>query len=185
VTTDEFRGEAGARQALPWLEALEAVAADPVRLVRLVHDADDREDAVRAVAAAFDLTPEQAAVVLDNQVGRLVRSSRAVLAEELRVLRAPWGEPVGVRLRVRGRRSAVLDLDGEEHRFRAGGLQSLLDQVTRFLQERVVRPDVRPVFLSTDLDDGPSLIRLWPGGSGEYEYPEDATGWARVPRLPG
>jgi hypothetical protein len=99
-----------------------------------------------------------------------------VLAEELRALRAPWGEPVDVRLRVRGRRSAVLDLDGEEHRFRAGGLQSLLDQVTRFLQERVVRPDVRPVFLSTDLDDGPSLIRLWPGGSGEYEYPEDATG---------
>jgi hypothetical protein len=176
VTADQWRGEAGARQSLPWLEALEAAGADPVRLVRLVHESETREDALRAVATAFGLTPEQASVVLDRQVGGLVRSNRTELAEELRVLRAPWGEPLELQLRVRGRRNAVLLLDGEEHRFRAGGLNALLDQVTDFLDREVVRPRLRPVLLGTDLVGGPSVIRIWPSRSCEYEYPEDGRG---------
>jgi hypothetical protein len=129
-----------------------------------------------AVATAFGLTPEQASVVLDRQIGGLARGNRAALAEELRVLRSPWDEPLELQLHVRGRRSAVLGLDGEERRFRAGRLRSLLDQVTGFPEEQIVRPYLRPVFLGTGLADGPSLIRLWPGGWGEYEYPEDVRG---------
>jgi hypothetical protein len=176
MTLGQWRGEAGARQGLPWLEALEAAAADPVRLARLVHAADDREDAVRAVATAFALTPDQASVVLDNQVGGLVRSNRVALAEDIRVLRAPWGEPVELRLRVIGRRSAVLDLDGTEHRFGAGGLDSLLEAVTRFLLDHVARPRLRPVRVDTDLAGGPNVITIWPSGNGEYGYPGDAEG---------
>src|SRR4051794_9822229 len=103
MSAGQYSGEAGARQALPWLEALEATGADPVRLVRVVQECDTREDAVRAVAEAFGLTPEQADVVLDRQVGGLVRNSRDALAEQLRVLRAPWGAPLELELRMRGR----------------------------------------------------------------------------------
>ena len=87
--------EASARQGLPRLAALETALADPERLVRVLQDADDHESAVRAVATAFGLMPAQASGVLDNQFGLLVRSHRAALAEELRVLRAPWGPPSG------------------------------------------------------------------------------------------
>jgi hypothetical protein len=176
VTLDQSRGEAGARQGLPWLEALETTSADPVRLAQVVHGAGSREDAVGAVATAFGLTPEQASVVLDNQLGGLTAGSRAARAEQLRILRAPWGEPVELRLRVHGRRSAVLDLEGTEHRFRAGGLAGLLEAVTSFLLDHVARPRLRPVLVRTDLAGAPTTITVWPSGNAAYGYPDDPEG---------
>jgi hypothetical protein len=154
------------------LAALESALADPIRLVQVVQDAEDDEDALGRVAATFGLDREQATVVLDAQFRLLLPSRREALAEELRVHRTSWGKPLQVVARLNGRRRATLVLDGTEHRFRAGGLQSLLDQLTEFLRARVVRPDLRPVLLTTGLPDGPSRITLWPSGAVEYEYPD-------------
>lgn len=174
--TATLPGEAAARQALPWLTALSTVAADPERLVRLVQGAEDREDAVRAVASAFALTPEQAETVLDNQFGMLVGSRRSALAQELEVLRAPWGEPLELVLDVHGRRSAAVAVDGTTHSFRATGLQGLLDEVAQFLLETVAAPRLRPVLVSTGLSgDWPRLLRIWPSRTVEYEYEDDAS----------
>jgi hypothetical protein len=167
-------GEAAARQGLPWLTALETVAADPVRLVRVLQTADDRDEAVRSVAEAFELTSDQASMVLDNPFGMLVGSRRTALTEELQVLRAPWREPLELELRIRGRRAAVVVVDGIEHRFRAGGLQGLLDQVAQFLQETVAEPQLRPVHVTTGLSgDWPRLLRIWPSRMIQYEYDDD------------
>jgi hypothetical protein len=73
-----------------------------------------------------------------------------------------------------GRRQATLVLDGTEHRFRAGGLPGLLDELTDFLRVRVVLPHLRPVLLTTGLPGGPTRITLWPDGGADYEYPDDA-----------
>jgi hypothetical protein len=174
--TATLPGEAAARQALPWLTALSAVAADPERLVRLVQGAEDREDAVRAVGSAFGLTPEQADVVLDNQFGMLVGSRRSALAEELEVLRAPWGAPLELALDVHGRRSAAVVVDGTSHSFRATGLQGLLGEVAHFLLEAVAVPQLRPVLVSTGLTgDWPRLLRIWPSRMVEHEYEDDAS----------
>jgi hypothetical protein len=158
---------------LPVLAAYESVLADPVRLVQVLQDAVDDDDALDRVAEAFGLDREQATVVLDAQFRLLLPSRREALAEEVRVQRTPWREPLQVAARLHGRRRATLVLDGTEHSFRAGGLPSLLDQLTDFLRAHVVRPDLRPVLLTTGLPDGPSRITLWPSGSAEYEYPED------------
>jgi hypothetical protein len=140
----------------------------------LLQAAEDRDDAVRAVAEAFGLTAHQASVVLDNQFGMLVGSRRTALLGELDVLRAPWGEPLELELRIRGRRAAVLALEGAEHRFRAGGLQGLLAQVAQFLQESVAEPQLRPVRVTTGLSgDWPRLLRIWPSRMIEYEYADD------------
>jgi len=169
-------GEAAARQALPWLTALSTVLADPERLVRLVRGAENRDDAVRAVGAAFALTAEQAGVVLDNQFGMLVESRRSALAEELRVLEAPWGGPLELTLDVHGRRSAAVTVDGATHSFRATGLQGLLDEVAQFLLETVAAPTLRPVLVSTGLSgDWPRVLRIWPSRVVEYEYEDDAS----------
>ena len=167
------RGEAGARQALTQLAALEAVLADPVRLVRLLQEADDRADAVRTLGTAFGLTSEQASVVLDNQFGLLVRGRREVLADALRILRAPWGPPLELTLRARDGRSAVLELDGVEHTFGARSRHDLLDRVSAFLLEQVAVPRLRPVVLSTDLAGGPAVLRIWPSRTTEFEYADD------------
>jgi hypothetical protein len=173
-TARQMPGEAAARQGLPWLTALETVAADPVRLVRVVQAADDRDDALRAVVEAFGLTADQASVVLDNQFGMLVGSRRTALAEELEVLRAPWREPLELDLRIRGRRAAVVVVDGTEHRFRAGGLQSLLAEVAEFLQKTVAEPQLRPVQVTTGLSgDWPRLLRISPSRMLQYEYADD------------
>jgi hypothetical protein len=155
------------------LGAFDSVLADPVRLVQAVQGAVDDEDALGRVAAAFDLTPETAAVVLDQQFLLLLPSRRAALAEELRIHRTPWGEPVHVVAELHGRRRATLVVDGTEHRFRAGGLQGLLDQLTDFLRAHVVRQHLRPAFLTTGLPGGPTRITVWPDGTIEYEYPDD------------
>lgn len=174
MTAARWTGEAGARQALPQLAALETVLTDPVRLVRLLQDADDREDAVRMLGTAFGLTPEQSSIVLDNQLALLIGERRAALAEQLRILRAPWGPPLELTLRARSGHSAVLELDGTEHAFRARSRSDLLDRVTRFLTEEVAVPRLRPVLLSTDLPGGPVLARIWPSRMAEFEHADDA-----------
>jgi hypothetical protein len=173
VTAAPYRGAAGARQALPQLAALESALSDPGRLVRVLADADDRDAAVTALEGAFGLTPEQAEIVLDSQFGGLVRSRRATLTEELRVLRAPWGPPQELALQSRGRLAAVVVLDGAEHAFRAPSRNALLDEVTRFLWNEVAVPQLRPVFLSTDLTDGPGRLLIWPSRVTEFEYADD------------
>jgi hypothetical protein len=176
ATPGSLPGEVEARQGLPWLAALDAVAADPVRLVRALREAEDRDDAVRAVSAAFALAPEQAALVLDNQFGMLVGNRRSALAEELDVLRAPWGEPLELELDVQGRRRAAVVVDGAARSFRATGLQGLLDAVATFLVEAVAAPQLRPVLVSTGLSgDWPRLLRIWPSRRIEYEYEDDAS----------
>jgi hypothetical protein len=167
------RGAAGARQALPQLAALETVLADPARLVRLLQDAEDRADAVRLLGATFGLAAEQADVVLDNQFGLLVRSRRAAVAEQLRILRAPWGPPLELTLVGRGRHRAALDVDGTEHVFRGRSRDGLLDEVIGFLFEQVTVPQLRPVRLSTDLPGGPGVVTVWPSSRAEFEYPDD------------
>lgn len=166
--------EDAARQALPWLAAMETVLADPLRLVELLQHAEDDQAAVRSIAAAFGLTSEHAETVLHNQFRLLVRSRRAALAEELRILRAPWPEPLALELHVTGKGSAELTLDGDVHRFTARGTRNLLDAVVDFLRERVVVPQLRPVVLTTGLDDRePVRVRIWPGGTTGFEYTDD------------
>ena len=159
------------RQALPWLAALEVVLADPVRLVELLQDAEDDDAAVRALSEAFGITPEQAATVLDNQFRLPVRSRRDAVAEELRVLRSTWQEPLDLTLSVTLPGSGVLVLDGAEHAFTGRRLPALLDQVTEFLRERVVDPGLQPVVVSTGLDGRhPVRLSLWPGGTSSLDY---------------
>jgi hypothetical protein len=167
-------GEASARQALPQLAALETVLTDPVRLVQVLGQAEDHAAGVQALGTAFGLTPEQASIVLDNHFGLLLRSRRAALAEELRVLRAPWGPPLELAL-VRSGAGAVVVVDGTEHAFDAGHREALLDEVTRFLLEEVAVPRLRPVLLTTDLPGGPSLVRIWPSRTAEFD-PQDMPG---------
>ena len=163
--------EDGARQALPVLTALETALADPARLIALLQDAEDDEAAVRSISAAFGLTPDEASVVLDNQFRLLVRSRRAAVAEELRILRAPWNEPREITLQVTGRRSAVAVVDGVERRFTAGSVRSLLDQVADLLRDEVVVPGLQPVVVSRGLDGrDPVRMRLWPSGTTTFEY---------------
>jgi hypothetical protein len=159
------------RQSLPWLEALEAVLADPHRLVALLQEAEDGEAAVHSIAESYGFLPEQARGVLDNQFGLLVRSRRASLAEELRILRAPWQETLEVALVVTGKGRAEVTVGGDVHRFTARGTRSLLEAVTDFLRERVVVPELRPVVLTTGLDGrDPVLVRIWPSRTTEFEY---------------
>lgn len=73
------------------LTAIEAVAADPVRLGQALHEAVDDEDAVRRVGAAFELDAELAATVLDQQIRTLGPATRALRAEEIRILVTPDG----------------------------------------------------------------------------------------------
>jgi hypothetical protein len=160
-----------ARQALPVLAALETAVAEPARLVALLQDAEDDEAAVRSISAAFGLTPDQASAVLDQQFRLLVRSRRAAVAEELRILRAPWNEPREITLHVTGRRSAVAVVDGVEHRFTAGGVRSLLEHVADLLRDEVVVPGLQPVVVSTGLDGrDPVRMRIWPSGTTTFEY---------------
>jgi hypothetical protein len=153
------------------LTAIDTVLADPARLVALLQDAEDDDAAVRSVSAAFGLSAEQATAIMDNPFRLMVRSRRAALAEELRILRAPWQEPLAVDLSVPAPGSAVLILDGTEHRFAARRVPDLLERVADFLRARVVVPQLRPVVLSTGLDGrDPVRVRIWPSGTTEFEY---------------
>lgn len=66
---------------------LSLVFADPHRMIDAIAGADDPGAAVTALAASFDLTEEQARIVLDQQLEQLTRSK---LANIQRVAR---GEP--------------------------------------------------------------------------------------------
>ena len=96
------------------------------------------------------------------------------IAEELRVLRAEWGPPLEAHVRFTGRRSAVLEIDGAEHSFRAGGVNSVLDRIGEFVRDEVALPALRPVAATiTGLSDGPIRMTYTPSGRGRYEYPDD------------
>ena len=55
------------------------VFADPHRMIDAIADADNPEAAVTALAATFDLTDDQARIVLDQQLLQLTRSKRAII----------------------------------------------------------------------------------------------------------
>jgi hypothetical protein len=112
--------------------------------------------------------------VLHNQLRLLVRSRRDAIAEELRMLRAPWQEPLTVELVATGRGSAEVSLDGDVHRFTARGTRNLLHAVVDFLREQVVVPQLRPVVLATGLAGrDPVRVRIWPSRSTHFEYADD------------
>ena len=120
------------------------------------------------------LQRKQAQAVLDNQFRLLVRNRRASLAEELRIIRAPWQEALEVALVVTGTGRAEVTVDDDVHRFTARDTLSLLEAVTDFLRDRVVVPELRPVVLVTGLDGrDPVRVRIWPSRTTEFEYAED------------
>jgi hypothetical protein len=156
------------------LTAIEAGLADPVRLVGIVQAAADDEDAVRQLAQEYGLDDVQAQAMLDMQVKRVTVAHRALIAEELRVLRAEWGPPVEADVRFNGRRSAVLSIDAAEYSFRAGGAQGVLDRIAEFVLEEIAVPRLRPVVATiTGLPDGPIRITYTPSRDGQYEYPDE------------
>ena len=55
------------------------VFADPHRMIDAIAEADDPPAAVAALAASFDLTEEQASIVLDQQLLQLTRSKLAII----------------------------------------------------------------------------------------------------------
>lgn len=60
-------------------EVLVRVFSDPHRMVDAIATADDPLSAVAALSEAFELTPTQAALVLDQQLVHLTRSKLADL----------------------------------------------------------------------------------------------------------
>jgi len=160
-------------ERLSALAALEAALADPVSLVHTLQEATDDEDAARRVAEAFGLSPEQAATVLAVQVRSLTPAHRRRVADELTVLRADWGPPLQGGLRFTNRRSAVLELDGVERRFTAGGPGAVLDLVLDHLTEEVAVPMLRPVVAAiSGLPGGPVRMTVTPARDGHVEHPE-------------
>jgi DNA gyrase/topoisomerase IV subunit A len=53
------------------------VFSDPHRMIDAIAGADDPPAAVAALAASFDITEEQARIVLDQQLEQLTRSKLA------------------------------------------------------------------------------------------------------------
>jgi len=163
---DDHRGE-----RLRILTAMEAVLADPARLIHVLLDCADDEDAIGRLSQDFALDHLQAQAVLDLQVRRVTAAHRARIAEELRVLRAEWGPPVQAQVRFTGRRSAVLSIDGAEHSFQAGSVNSVLDRIGTFVLDEVALPALRPVAATiTGLPDGPIRMTYNPSRDGRCEY---------------
>jgi hypothetical protein len=173
VTGDDPRA-----QRLAVLAAVDAALADPARLVHLLADAEDDADAAHRIRQAFGLDEVQAAAVLDLQFRRLSRSARARLRAQLELLRTPWGPPVGARLHVSGRRSAVLTVDDVATRITGGGADDLLERVRQHLTAEVAAPQRRPVeVVLTGLPGGPGRLTVHPDGSARYDdYPDEIRG---------
>jgi DNA gyrase/topoisomerase IV subunit A len=57
------------------------VSSDPHRMIDAIATAANPQEAVAALSAAFDLTEDQAALVLDQQLVHLTRSNFAALTE--------------------------------------------------------------------------------------------------------
>lgn len=162
------------RERLSVLAAMEAALADPVRLIGILVESADDEDAARRLMRAFDLDDVQAQAVMDVQVRRVTAENRALIGEELRVLRADWGATVEAHARFSGRRSAVVSIDGTERAFRAGGVQSVLERIEEFLLVHVALPRLRPVAVRiTGLPDGPIRMTCTPARTWSYEYPDE------------
>jgi hypothetical protein len=159
-------------EKLAALAAIEAAVADPATLLGVLQEATDDEDALGRVGEAFELSPDQAMVVLDIQVRSFTPGRRAKLADELAVLRAQWGPPLEGRVHFSSRRSAVLTLDGAERRFTAGGTGGVLDLLHQHLFETVARPALREVVATvTGLPDGPTRMTVTPSGDGHFDHP--------------
>ncbi len=62
-------------------QVLVKVFSDPHRMIDAIANADDSHEAVAALSAAFELTEEQAALVLDQQLLQLTRSKLADLTD--------------------------------------------------------------------------------------------------------
>lgn len=58
---------------------LALVFADPHRMIDAIADADDPQAAVTALAESFQLTEDQARIVLDQQLVHLTKSKLAVI----------------------------------------------------------------------------------------------------------
>lgn len=57
------------------------VFSDPHRMIDAIANAANPHEAVAALSAAFDLTADQAALVLDQQLVHLTQSKLAALTE--------------------------------------------------------------------------------------------------------
>jgi len=162
------------RERLAILAAMEAALADPAHLVGILQESADDDDAIGLLLDAYGLDAAQAQAVLDLQVRRVIPANRARIAEELRVLRAAWGPAVEAQVRFSGRRSAVLTVDGTEHRFRAGGVNGVLAAIGAFVLDEIAVPRLRPVTaMISGLPDGPIRMTYTPAGNGHFDYPDD------------
>ena len=169
MTVDDAR-----RDRLAILTAIEAALADPAHLVGILQESVDDDDAIGRLVDTYGLDAVQAQAVLDLQVRRVIPAHRARVAEELRVLRAEWGPPIEAQVRFTGRRSAVLTVDGTEHRFRAGGVDGVLAEIGAFVLEEIAVPRLRPVTATiSGLPDGPIRMTSTPARNGRFEYPND------------
>jgi hypothetical protein len=164
----------GRRERLSILTAIESALADPVRLLGILLDSEDDDDAIARLIDAFGVDAAQARSVLDLQVRRMIPTQRARIAEELRVLRTEWGPAIEAQVRFSGRRSAVLTIDGTEHRFRAGGVHGVLDKIRDFVLDEVAVPTLRPVVTSiAGLRAGTVRMTFTPSRDGRFEYPDE------------
>jgi len=164
----------GRHERLSILTAIESALADPVGLLGILLDAADDGDAIARLMDAYGVEAVQAQALLDLQVRRVIPAHRARLAEELRVLRAEWGPAIEAQVGFSGRRSAVLTVDGTEHRFRAGGVNGVLEEIGAFLLEEVAVPRLRPVTATIGgLPDGPVRMTCTPARDANIEYPDE------------
>lgn len=60
---------------------LELVFSDPHRMIDAIAEADDPQAAVTALAARFQLTEDQARIVLDQQLVHLTKSKLAIIRD--------------------------------------------------------------------------------------------------------
>ena len=93
------------------------------------------------------------------------------MAAELALLRAAWGTPVEGELELTGGRSALLSVDGTEHRVSAADLPGLLDEAAAFLRTEIAAPRLRPVVLAvTGAPAGPIGMTVLPDGRASFDY---------------
>jgi hypothetical protein len=152
------------------LTALDRALADPVRLVRLLADAADPDDGAARVAEAFDLTLEQAQVVLDAQLASVTQARRAGLSEEAEGLRTPWGPALHLTATVEG---GVASVTVEGRAFVADGdrrRERPLQDLGRLLAEGVARPRRIPVVVSVP---GGVRMTVLPDGAVQFDRPGD------------
>ncbi|NYJ05381.1 hypothetical protein [Petropleomorpha daqingensis] len=137
------------------LEAVSAALADPHRTLDVLLAAADEDEARQRVAEAFEVSPEQAQVVLDMQFRLLTATRRAALADELRRERTPLGTPMHLRagLDDSGRRATVV-VDGVEISGRGRTAARAVEDLARRVLEDVARPQHRPVIVQVEGVDG-------------------------------